>query len=88
MQLVIYGRNLRYAANAAIFTTNKPPGYTVALDVVARIEGGVVVVASRKIRLEPSRLEVAGGVGAVTREGNLWRPAREHVQGFPVYGIG
>ena len=82
--------------NATVFTTNKPPGNAATLDVVARIQGRVVVVvnlacrctcvkcAVKRLDLSRPELEVTGGVITIARESNLGRSARKHVQDFPV----
>ena len=83
--------------NTTVFTTNKPSGNTAALDIVACIPGRVVVIANSPSRftrvkgaverfdLSRPELEVACGIVTVTREGNLGRSIRKHVQNFAVY---
>ena len=83
--------------DATIFTANKSSRNAAALNVVTRIQSRVVVVAnlaggftrieSAVERLDLSRpeLEIACGIVTVTREGNLGRSIRKHVQDFSVY---
>jgi hypothetical protein len=77
--------------NAAVFTANKPPGNTAALDVVACIQGCVVIVvdlpgrltrverAVERLDLSRPELEIAGSIFAVTRKCNLRGSIGEHV---------
>lgn len=82
--------------NATIFTANESSGNAAALDIVARIQGRVVVVANlpgrftriksavKGLNLSRPELEVACGVVGVTREGDLRGSTREHVQDLSV----
>ena len=83
--------------NAAVFTANKPTGNTTALDVVACVQGCVVIVANlpggfarvecavERLNLSRPELEVARRIVTIAREGNLWGSIRKHVQNFAVY---
>jgi hypothetical protein len=84
-------------ANAAVFATNEPPRYTATLDIVARVQCRVVVVANLPSRftrvkraverfdLSRPELEVTGSCVVIAREGNLWGPIRKHIQNLAVY---
>jgi hypothetical protein len=81
---------------ATVFAANKPSGNTAALDIVACIQGRVVVVANllgrlariecavKRLDLSRPELEVACRIVTVTREGDLRRSIRKHVQNFAV----
>jgi len=83
--------------NATVFAANESSRNAAALNVVACVQGRVIIVANlpgrftgvksavKRFDLSRPELKVTCSILTITREGNLWGSTRKHVQDFAVY---